>query len=102
MTKSIRIDRDVPMKTRDGITLRADIYRPDDKDKHPAILTRSPYNKLLSGTSDYLPAVDAAFAGYAFVVQDTRGRFASEGQFFPGGPEGQDGYDTVEWIASEP
>ena len=101
-TKSIRIDRDIPMKTRDGITLYADIYRPDDREKHPAILTRSPYNKLFSATSDYLPAVDAAFAGYAFVVQDTRGRFASEGQFIPGGPEGQDGYDTVEWMASEP
>ena len=102
MTKSIRIDRDIPMKARDGITLRADIYRPDDREKHPAILTRSPYNKLMSGISDFLPAVDAAFAGYAYVVQDTRGRFASEGQFIPGGPEGLDGYDTVEWIASEP
>jgi putative CocE/NonD family hydrolase len=99
--KSIRIDRDIPMKTRDGITLYADIYRPDDREKHPAILTRSPYNKLFSGVSDYLPAVDAAFAGYAYVVQDTRGRFASEGQFIPGGPEGPDGYDTVEWMASE-
>lgn len=100
--KSIRIDRDIPMKTRDGITLYADVYRPDDREKHPAILTRSPYNKLFSGVSDYLPAVDAAFAGYAYVVQDTRGRFASEGQFIPGGPEGPDGYDTVEWMASEP
>ena len=68
MTNSIRIDRDIPMKTRDGVVLRADIHRPDDKEKHPAILVRSPYNKLLSGSSDFLPAVDAAFAGYAVVV----------------------------------
>jgi hypothetical protein len=100
--KSIRIDRDIPMKTRDGITLYADIYRPDDREKYPAILVRTPYNKLYSADSEYLSAVDGAFAGYAFVVQDTRGRFASEGQFFPGGPEGRDGYDTIEWIASEP
>ncbi|MBI4763487.1 MAG: CocE/NonD family hydrolase [Deltaproteobacteria bacterium] len=101
-TKSIRIDRDIPMKTRDGITLYADIYRPDNQEKHPAILVRTPYNKLNSADSEYLSAVDGAFAGYAFVIQDTRGRFASEGQFFPGGQEGQDGYDTVEWVASEP
>ncbi|MBW2060527.1 MAG: CocE/NonD family hydrolase [Deltaproteobacteria bacterium] len=102
MANSIRIDRDIPMKTRDGVVLRADVYRPDDKDKHPAILIRSPYNKQLSGKSDYLSAVDAAFARYAFVVQDTRGRFTSEGDYMPGMPEGLDGYDTVEWIASEP
>jgi putative CocE/NonD family hydrolase len=90
------------MKTRDGVVLRADICRPDDSEKHPAILVRSPYNKVLSGSSDFLPAVDAAFADYAVVVQDTRGRFASEGNYMPGMPEGGDGYDTVEWIASEP
>jgi hypothetical protein len=101
VTTSIRIDRDIPMTTRDGVVLRADIHRPDDKEKHPAILIRSPYNKLLSGNSDFLPAVDAAFADYAVVVQDTRGRFASEGDYMPGMPEGLDGYDTVEWMASE-
>ena len=39
MITSIRIDRDVPMKTRDGVTLRADVYRPDDGRKYPAILS---------------------------------------------------------------
>lgn len=102
MTNSIRIDRDIPMKTRDGVTLRADVYRPDDGNKYPAILSRSPYNKILSGSSEYLSATDAAFAGYAYVMQDTRGRFASEGSYVPGQPEGKDGYDAVEWVASEP
>ena len=73
MITSIRIDRDVPMKTRDGITLSADVYRPDDGKKYPAILSRTPYNKVWSGNNDFLTPTDAAFAGYAFVLQDTWG-----------------------------
>ena len=102
MTNSIRIDHDVPMRTRDGVTLRADVFRPDDDARHPAILSRTPYDKRLSWNSDYLSAVQAARAGYAFVMQDTRGRFASEGEFLPGMDEGKDGYDAVEWVAAEP
>lgn len=99
--KSIRIDRDVPIKMRDGVTTRADIYRPDDSEKHPAIVVRTPYNKLMSGASDYLSPMHAAFAGYAFVIQDIRGRFASEGNWLLGGSEGPDGYDTIESVAAE-
>jgi len=102
MTSSIRVDRDIPMTMRDGVTLRADVYRPDNGEKHPAIVVRTPYNKVLSGNSDYLSAVHAAFAGYAMIIQDTRGRFASEGEFVPMMPEGQDGYDTIEAVAAEP
>ncbi|MDD4876667.1 MAG: CocE/NonD family hydrolase [Dehalococcoidales bacterium] len=101
MNNSIRIDRDIPLVIRDGVVLRADVYRPDDNNKHPAIVTRTPYNKTLSGNGDYLSAVHAAFAGYAFVIQDTRGRFASEGEFIPMMPEGLDGYDTIEAVAAE-
>ena len=102
MTTAVRIDHDVPMRTRDGITLRADVFRPDDSGRHPAILSRTPYDKRLSWNSDFLSAVQAARAGYAFVIQDTRGRFASEGEYLPGMPEGKDGYDAVEWVAAEP
>lgn len=102
MVSSIRVDRDVPMKMRDGVILRSDIYRPDDSQKHPAIVVRTPYGKERSAFSDYLPPIEAAFAGYAVVIQDTRGRFASEGEFVPGAPEGEDGYDTVENVAAEP
>lgn len=101
MASSIRVDRDIPMTMRDGIVLRADIYRPDDSEKHPAIVVRTPYSKVMGGDSDFLSAVHAAFAGYAFVMQDTRGRFASEGEFMPGAPEGLDGYDTIEAVAAE-
>jgi putative CocE/NonD family hydrolase len=101
MVKSIRVDRDIPTRMRDQVILRADVYRPDDNEKHPAIVVRTPYNKILSGDSGYLSAVHAAFAGYAFVIQDTRGRFASEGEFVPMTSEGPDGYDTIETVAAE-
>jgi len=104
MQSSIRMDRNVPVQTRDGCVLRADIYRPDDDAKHPAILFRTPYSKALTGNSDYLNIIEAAHAGYAIIVQDVRGRFASEGEWRRDSMftvEGPDGYDTVEWIASE-
>jgi len=104
MSISIRMDRDVPMEMRDRTVLRADICRPGDNEKHPAILIRTPYNKLLSASSDFLNLVDTAFAGYALVIQDVRGRFASEGEYgLASGAtqEGPDGYDSVEWVASQ-
>ncbi len=101
---SIRIDSDMPMPMRDGCILRADLYRPDDDARHPAILFRTPYDKRLSGNGDYLNVIQAAHAGYAIVIQDVRGRFASEGEWRRENMftvEGSDGYDTVEWIASQ-
>jgi putative CocE/NonD family hydrolase len=101
MVNSIRVERNIPIKMRDGVTLRADVCRPDDNEKHPAIVVRTPYDKGPSMRSDYLSPIEAAFAGYAVVIQDTRGRFASEGDFVPGAPEGKDGYDTIENVAAE-
>jgi putative CocE/NonD family hydrolase len=101
----IRIDRDVPMKTRDGTILRADVYRPDDKHEHPAILTRTPYGKIVMAERDF-GFMKIVEAGYAVVFQDIRGRYASEGNYDGGDPflaqERPDGYDTVEWVAAQP
>lgn len=85
--------------------LRTDIYRPDDIQKHPAILFRTPYNKVFSVNGDMLNVVEAAHAGYAIVIQDVRGRFASDGEYRRdrmAEVEGSDGYDSVEWIARQP
>lgn len=104
MQSSIRMDRNVPMEMRDGTVLQADIYRPNDGGKHPAILFRTPYNKLLSPGGDFLNFIDATHAGYAIVIQDIRGRFASNGEWEQDSMftvEGLDGYDSVEWIASQ-
>jgi len=102
MSNSIRVDRDVPIKMRDGVTLRADIFRPDDNEKHPAVVVRTPYDKRPSARSEFFSPIEGAFAGYAVIIQDVRGRFASEGEWVSGGPEGQDGYDTIEAVAAEP
>jgi putative CocE/NonD family hydrolase len=87
---------------RDGTILRADVYRLDDGQRHPVLLSRTPYNKSLPLLS-YLPLdpIRAAAAGYAVVIQDSRGRFTSEGAFCPFLNEAADGYDTVEWAATQ-
>jgi putative CocE/NonD family hydrolase len=106
MQSSIRIDRNVTIEVRDGTKLRADIYRFDDNQKHPAIFIRTPYNKLrAAGSVGYLDVLAAAENGYVVVIQDVRGRFASEGEFRRrdlSTVEGIDGYDSVEWIANQP
>jgi putative CocE/NonD family hydrolase len=103
---SARLERDVITPMRDGTKLRADIYRPDDRRQHPAILVRTPYNKRTNSWryNSFLDFAEATRNGYAIIMQDVRGRFASEGQW--GGSdvflhEGEDGYDSVEWIASQ-
>jgi len=96
---TVKVERDVPAKMRDGITLRADIYRPDADGKFPVLLQRTPYNK--SGWSMNF-AYMAASRGYVVVIQDVRGRFTSEGEWYTFIHEAEDGYDTVEWVASLP
>jgi putative CocE/NonD family hydrolase len=104
MTFSIRIDRDVEMRTRDGVVLRADVYRPDITAKVPAIVQRTPYDKS-NRMPGLLTPMEAVAAGYAMVRQDCRGRFRSEGEWNVidwNGVERPDGYDCIEWLASEP
>jgi uncharacterized protein len=98
----VEIERGVPVPMRDGVVLRADVYRPQGAGRFPAIVYRTPYDR----SSPLIPpaAVDperAAAAGFALVVQDVRGRYDSEGDFYTFAHEGQDGYDTVEWIARQ-
>jgi putative CocE/NonD family hydrolase len=97
----MQIDKDVPMRTRDGVTLRADVYRPDTPGRFPVLLSRLPYDKTLRRR----PGDIDVFVehGYVVIMQDTRGRFASDGdEYYPLIPEAQDGYDAVEWAAQLP
>jgi putative CocE/NonD family hydrolase len=80
---------------RDGVSLVADIYRPVSDEKFPVLLTRTPYNR----TGDPRMANELAAHGYIVILQDTRGRFASGGEFYPFRNESADGFDTVEWAA---
>lgn len=101
---SVRASFDVPATMRDGTVLRANVFQPDDGDtgRYPVLLTRLPYGKDLPLGSAALIPEQAARLGYVVVVQDVRGTFASEGEFFPMLAEQQDGYDTVEWAARLP
>jgi uncharacterized protein len=101
MSHGVLVEKDVPMTTRDGVTLRADVYRPDTSGRFPVLLSRLPYDKgLRRRTGDIDPFVER---GYTVIMQDTRGRFASEGdEYYPLVWEAQDGYDAVEWAAQLP
>src|SRR5688572_6637514 len=79
----LRHERDVAVPMRDGTTLYADVYLPDGAGPCPALLERTPYNKESSSeTSLDSPRVYTQ-NGYAVVIQDVRGRFKSEGDFYP-------------------
>ena len=95
------IEKDVAIPMRDGVVLRADVLRPRDADAFPVLVYRTPYGKehALQEYSTFRHAVEH---GYAVVVQDVRGRYASGGDFLPYQNEGHDGYDTIEWAARQP
>jgi uncharacterized protein len=95
----VTIERAVEMKTRDGVTLRADIYRPKADGRFPVLLQRTPYNKGV-GESGF--GKQAAAIGYVVIIQDVRGRYTSDGEWYTFKHEGADGYDTVEWAAALP
>jgi len=83
---------------RDGVTPRADIYRRKAEGKFPILLQRTPYDKR--GGVDF--GFKAAARGYLVIIQDVRGRYASEGEWYAFKHESDDGYDTVEWAAALP
>jgi putative CocE/NonD family hydrolase len=91
----VTIQQGVSVKMRDGVSLAADVYRPVSDEKFPVLLERTPYNRTNeAGTANTLAA-----HGYIVVLQDTRGRFGSGGEFYPFRNESADGFDTVEWAA---
>jgi putative CocE/NonD family hydrolase len=98
----IQIECDVLAQMRDGTVLRADVYRPGGTGPWPVLLSRLPYGKQSPLLAMMLDPLAAARRGFMVVVQDTRGRFASEGEWEPWTYEGSDGYDTVRWAAGLP
>ena len=94
----VAIQNGVPVQMRDGVKLIADIYKPVAEGKFPVLLERTPYNRAGGAGS----AASMASHGYIVIIQDTRGRFDSQGEFYPFRYESHDGYDTVEWAAKLP
>ncbi|MDF1817995.1 MAG: CocE/NonD family hydrolase [Immundisolibacteraceae bacterium] len=100
---SVIVDKNIAITMRDGVVLKADIYRPADGGCYPVLIQRTPYNKeLWLITAATLDPVRAATAGYAVVIQDVRGRWASAGDvFFPYRDEVPDCEDTLSWAAEQ-
>ncbi len=101
----VTIEENVMIPMRDGIRLATDIYRPGrdgspTQEKLPLLLQRTPYNK--NGSRLSAQARNFAANGYIVAVQDCRGRYKSEGVFTKYTGEGQDGFDTIEWLATLP
>jgi len=102
LLKSVRAEFNVPATMRDGVTLRANVYRPDDDGAgvYPVLLMRLPYGKDFPLGGFDPPQI--ARNGYIVVIQDVRGCFASEGEWFPLIHEADDGVDMVAWAAALP
>jgi putative CocE/NonD family hydrolase len=93
------VDKDVPARMRDGVVLRADVYRPEAPGRFPALLQRTPYSKNPADADEDFRTLAAL--GFVVVVQDTRGRYTSDGEARPH-DEAEDGYDTIAWVSGLP
>ena len=98
---TVVVDTNVAVPMRDGVILRADIWRPEGSARFPTLVYRTPYGKH-QATAAFTTARKAVARGYAVVLQDVRGRYASDGEFLPYQQEGRDGFDTIEWAAAQP
>ena len=98
----IRVERNVAVPMRDGVVLRVDVFRPAPEGRYPVLVSRTPYDKSGSAVSyGWMQPIRPASEGYVVVIQDVRGRFASGGTFRPLHQEVDDGFDTIEWAASQ-
>jgi len=101
------VERKVMMPMRDGVRLATDIYRPKNAaGKVPIVFVKTPYNfnywDVRNGVpSDMTAALTAIKRGYAYVVQNERGHFFSEGNYDILGPPATDGYDAMEWLSKQ-
>ena len=102
------VDRKVMMPMRDGVRLASDIYRPKNATgKVPTIVVKTPYNFNYWDVQNRVPAdmtavLTAIKRGYAYVLQNERGHFFSEGNYDILGPPVTDGADLMEWISKQP
>ena len=84
---------------RDKVRLDTNVFRPEGGGRFPTVLIRTPYGKGRRPSPGYQSFIKH---GYAVVMQDVRGRYASAGVFDALNQEGPDGYDTLNWIAAQP
>ena len=96
------LDSDVSIPMRDGVEISCDIFRPGDEARHPALLY-VPYTdrRTRNGLALIVNPLTAVERGYAVVIADCRGTFRSGGTWSPLHGQGRDGYDMVEWTATQ-
>lgn len=92
---TIHINQRAP--TRDGVELATDVYLPDGPGPWPSVLVRTPYHRADSVTAAHFMTSN----GFAYAVQDVRGKFDSDGAFVPVEQEAEDGADALDWVAGE-
>ncbi|UCH03052.1 MAG: CocE/NonD family hydrolase [Candidatus Bathyarchaeota archaeon] len=97
----VEVEQNVAIPMRDGVKLYANIYKPKAAGTFPVVLTRLPYGK--DEYYCFMPAIGTYWAkkGYICVVQDVRGKWNSEGEWYPLVHEAEDGYDTLNWIVNQ-
>jgi len=96
------VERNAAVPMRDGVALRADVYRPEGDERVPAVLGRTPYDRTFGPTPpSILDPERTVAAGIALVCMDVRGQHGSDGEFYPFRSERADGYDSVEWLAAQ-
>lgn len=98
----VRLERRVPCRLSDGVTLYSDHYYPAESGSHPTLLMRQPYGRDIASTVVYAHPAWFARQGYNVVIQDVRGRGDSEGEFYPFRHEAQDGSETIAFVRSRP
>jgi hypothetical protein len=103
---NVQILRNVRIPMRDGVELAADFYYPDEPPPYPTLVERTPYNREESVLHRTKSPEYFASRGYLLVIQDVRGRYGSDGVWYPFVADGwgqlRDGYDTIEWLAKHP
>ena len=99
---SVKYESNTPLMLRDGTITYVDVFRPDASGKFPALLQRTPYDKSAAMSTGSFDPLRTALEGYAVVIQDVRGRYTSDGEFYTFVNEIDDGHDSVEWVASQP
>ena len=97
---AVKAQFNVHVRMRDGVGLATHIYRPDAEGRFPVILVRNPYGNG-SDTTSVNEGREWAKRGYAFVFQGVRGRYDSEGHYYPYLYEMNDGYDTQQWAGTQ-
>jgi putative CocE/NonD family hydrolase len=92
------------IRVRDGVQLATDLYIPNggSRDRYPVVLIRTPYGNFPGHSHNETAVEFFASHGYVVAVQDTRGKFRSEGIYTVSGGDADDGYDTVDWLSKQP